>query len=113
MKVVHERLVSLGKTIHKIHVYVLFIQGNDGNAESDHQGQQKADDFVCAHDGSPARPQDHIRDCQKHHECQGGARNNSQPLACFLKKAKHVFHILSPYMTQKSSLLFLAGFFYL
>ena len=39
-KRVHDRLVSLGKTIHeKIHVNVLPLQGNLGNAETDHQRQ--------------------------------------------------------------------------
>jgi hypothetical protein len=63
----HERPVSLGQFVHKIHINVLPIQGNPGNAEPDHQRQGEADQFIGTHNGAPSRPHDHIRDRQKHH----------------------------------------------
>jgi hypothetical protein len=95
-KDVHERPVSLGKSVHKIHVNVLLMQGDLRNGEPDDQCQHKADNFIRAHNGAPSRPHDNIRDGQEHHQRQCGSRDNGQPLARFLKKVKHAIHMLPP-----------------
>jgi hypothetical protein len=100
----HERLISFGKSVHKkIHENMLPPQGNFGYAEPDDQRQQQADDFICAHDRTPARPHNHISDGQTHHEGQGCASNNAEPLACLLKNAKHFFHLFPPRCIRPNS----------